>query len=76
MEEIKVKIPRSLENEKIRIEREISELVSSEEKLKMLAVLLNNLMKGANELDKEELVKMGREIKRGRYEKLKKTGLV
>ncbi|MDI6884449.1 MAG: hypothetical protein QMD00_04935 [Hadesarchaea archaeon] len=76
MAEIVVKIPEPLEEEAARIEREIKELVSSEEKRKLLSLFIDEVMKGAKQLSEEELVKLGREVKRGRAEKLREMGLV
>ncbi len=46
MEEIKVKIPETLREDRRKIEREVAELISSEEKIKLLSVFLDNAMKG------------------------------
>lgn len=76
MAEIKVRIPESLEEEAQRIEREIEELVSSEEKRKLLSRFIDEVMKGAKQLSEDELVELGREVKRGRAERLREIGLV
>lgn len=76
MAEIVVKIPRPLEGEAGRIERQIEELVSTEEKRKLLSRFIDEVMKGAKQLSEEELVRLGREVKRGRAEKLREMGLV
>lgn len=70
-----MKIPKELEGETERIEREIEELVSSEEKRKLISAFIDEAMKGADQLSKEELIKLGREVKRGRAEKLHEMGL-
>ena len=76
MVEIKVRIPEPLEEETERIERKIEEFVSTEEKRKLLSLFIDEVMKGAKQLSEDELVKLGREVKRGRAEKLRETGLV
>lgn len=76
MAEIKVKIPKELEPEVDRIEREIEELVSSEQKSKLIARFVDDAMKGASQLGEEELVELGRAMKRGRAEELRGLGLM
>jgi hypothetical protein len=76
MAEIKVKIPKELEPEVDRIEREIEELVSSEQKSKLIAEFVDDVMKGASQLGEKELVELGRGMKRGRAEELRRLGLM
>ena len=76
MAELKVKIPRLLEEDTEKIERDVEELILSEEKRKRLALLIDDIMKGAKQLSEFELVKLGRDVKKGRFEKLKQMGLV
>ena len=76
MSELKVKIPELLEEESVKIEKDIEELISSEEKRKSLSLFIDEVMKGAKQLSKEELVELGRSVKKGRFEKLKQMGLV
>jgi len=76
MSELKVRIPRSLEGEVGKIEKEVEELILMEEKRKLLSMFVDEVMGGAKELSREELVKLGREIKKGRSEKLHKMELV
>jgi hypothetical protein len=52
------------------------ELISAEEKRKLISLFIDEVMKGAKQLTEDELIKLGREIKKGRFENLKKTGLV
>ena len=72
--ELKVKIPEMLKEETGSIEREIGELVAMEEKRKLLSLFLDDAMKGAAQLSNRELVRFGREIKKGRFGKLKRMG--
>ena len=74
--EIVVEVPGLLREETGRIEKEIGELVSMEEKRKLLSLFIDEVMEGARQLSKDELVKLGREVKKGRFEKLKQMGLV
>lgn len=76
MSELVVEIPRLLKKDVNRIEKEVEELVSFEEKRKLLSLFIDEVMKGAKQLTEEELVKLGREFKKGRFEKLKQMGLV
>lgn len=76
MVELKVEIPDLLKEESVKIEREVEELISLEEKRKLLSLFIDEVMKGGKQLSKEELVKLGREIKEGRFEELKQKGLV
>ena len=63
MAELKVKIPRLLEEDTEKIERDVEELILSEEKRKRLALLIDDIMKGAKQLSEFELVKLGRDVK-------------
>lgn len=76
MPEIVIKIPEELSDEKNFLERRIMEMVNFEAKRKALLNFLDEAMKGAAELSDEELVNLGRKIKKGRFEKLKKRGLM
>ena len=76
MGELKIKIPELLEEDKEKIEKDIEELISLKEKRKLLSAFINEVMKGAKQLNESELVKLGREGKKGRFEKLKQMGLV
>ena len=76
MSELVVEVPGLLRGEVGKIEREIEELISWEEKRKLLSLFMDEVMKDAKQLSEDELVKLGREIKKGRFEKLKQMGLV
>jgi hypothetical protein len=76
MVEFKVEIPGSLKDESKRIEREVEELISLEEKRKLLSKFIDEVMKGAKQLTEDKLVEFGREIKNGRFHKLKQIGLL
>ena len=76
MAELKVKIPRLLEEEANKLEKDVEELIASEEKRKLLSLFMDEVMKGAKQLNEEKLLKLGRELKKGRFEKLKQMGLV
>ena len=75
MDDLEIKLPKILEREKPRLERRIEELVIFEEKRKKLLGFLDELMKGAKDLGNDDLVKLGRKIKQGRFKNLKKHGL-
>ena len=74
MSEIKVKVPESLEKEVGKIEKEVEELILMEEKRKLLSMFIDEVMENAKQLDKGELVELGKKIKKGRFEKLRKMG--
>ncbi|RZN40083.1 MAG: hypothetical protein EFT35_03390 [Methanophagales archaeon ANME-1-THS] len=76
MAKLVVEVPELLGEEMEMIEREVKELISLKEKRKLLSLFIDEVMKGANQLSEEELVELGREVKRGRFEKLKQLGLV
>lgn len=65
-----------LESETKKIHKEVVELISTEEKIKSLSLFVDNVMKGAKQLPKEELVKLGRLVKKGRFNTLKQKGLL
>lgn len=75
MDDLEIKLPKILKGEKPRLEKRIEELVVFEEKRRKLLGFIDELMKGAKNLNNTDLVKLGREIKRGRFKKLKKQGL-
>jgi hypothetical protein len=64
MSEFKVHVPKSLEGEKKSIEIKVGEMISLEEKKKLLSDFIDKAMEGAKQLSDEELVEMGRELKR------------
>jgi len=76
MEELTVKIPDSLKDDKGVLEKKIGELVTLEAKRKQLIRLADETMKGAKQLSDKELVELGRKLKKGRFKELKKQGLV
>lgn len=76
MAELKVKIPKSLEGETDKIEKQVEEIISSEEKRKLLSNFINEVMIGSKQLSEDELVDLGRKARKGRFEKLKQMGLV
>jgi len=76
MSELVIEVPGLLREEIDRIEREVAELISFEEKRKLLSMFIDEVMKGAEQLNKDELIELGREIKKGRFKKLKQMGLV
>lgn len=76
MAKLVVEVPELLEEEIGNIEKEVKELISLEEKHKLLSLFMDEVMKGAKQLSEEEIVELGREVKRGRFEKLKQLGLV
>ena len=76
MSELVVEVPGLLRGEVGKLEREIEELISWEEKRKLLSLFMDEVMKDAKQLSEDELVTLGREIKKGRFEKLKQRGFV
>ena len=76
MPKLEIKLPDVLRSERYRLERDIHELVIFETKRRMLLEFVDEVMKGAKQLSDEKLVKLGRKFKKGRYEQLKKRGLV
>lgn len=71
MAKIEINIPELLLEDSKKIEAEVDELISKEKKRKLLSLFLDEVMKDAGQLNEEELVKLGRAVKKGRYEKLK-----
>ncbi|GEM_PF-2511047 len=76
MAELKVEIPKLLEEDAERLERDVNELILSEEKRKLLSIFVDEVMKGAGQLSEPELIKLGKELKKGRFGKLKHMGLM
>jgi predicted lipid carrier protein YhbT len=66
MDDLKIKLPKTLEDDKSRLERQIEELIASEEKSKKLLNFIDELMKGVKNLIDDDLIKLGRELKKGR----------
>jgi len=75
MDDLEIKLPEILKKEKPKLEKRIEELVIFEEKRKKLLSFMDEIMKGGKNLNQGDLVKLGREIKQGRFKKLKKQGL-
>ena len=75
MDDLEIKLPEILKKEKPRLEKRIEELLIFEEKRKKLLSFIDEIMKGGKNLSQGDLVKLGREIKQGRFRKLKKQGL-
>ena len=76
MGDLEIKLPKILEREKIVLEKRIEELITFEAKRRRLLVFIDEIMKGAKQLPEKELISLGRELKHGRFKKLKKQGLV
>jgi len=74
MDGLEIKLPKILEAEKSRLEKRIEELVVFEAKRKRLLTLIDEVMKDAKQLSDDEAVNLGRKIKQGRFNKLKKQG--
>ncbi|MFO8077645.1 MAG: hypothetical protein R6U21_03255 [Thermoplasmatota archaeon] len=70
MEDLEIKLPENLKNEKTRLQKQIVELIVFEEKRKKLLKFIDEIMKDAENLDDEELVELGRKIKKDRFNKL------
>lgn len=70
MEDLDIKLPDSLKGEKTQLKKRIGELIVFEEKRKKLLRFIDEIMKDADHLDDEELVKLGRELKKGRSKKV------
>jgi hypothetical protein len=60
----------------VKLKKVLEEALLYEAKKRALLKFLDEMMKGAKQLSNEELVRLGREIKKGRYEQLKKKGLI
>jgi len=78
MTEIKVEVPKGIEEKLkgVKLEKVIEEALLHEARKRALIKLSDEMMKGAKQLSDEELVRLGRELKKGRYEDLRKKGLV
>lgn len=74
--EIVVKLPALLKEDAKKIEKEVQDFIEQEKKRKLLSILIEEVMKGTKQLNEKEIVKLGREIKKGRAEKLKQLGLL
>lgn len=60
----------------VKLEKVLEEALLYEAKKRALLKFLDEIMKGAKQLPDKELVKLGRELKKGRYKELKKKGLI
>ena len=70
MEDLDIKLPDTLKSEKTRLKKRIGELIVFEEKRKKLLKFIDEIMKDADDLNDEELVKLGKKIKKGRFKKI------
>lgn len=64
MEDLDIKLPDSLKDEKTQLKKRIGDLIVFEEKRKKLLRFIDEIMKDADHLDDEELVKLGRKLKK------------
>jgi hypothetical protein len=78
MREIIVEVPEDVEErlKGINLQKALQEALLYEAKKKALLKFLDEMMKGAGQLSDKELVKLGREIKKGRFGELKNKGLI
>jgi len=74
MKELRINIPEGLEIGKV--EERVQELIMIEVKRRLLVDFTDEVMKGGKQLSEEKLIKLGRKFKNGRFEYLKKKGLV
>lgn len=70
MEDLDIKLPDTLKSEKTRLKKRIGELIVFEEKRKKLLKFIDEIMKDADNLSDDELIKLGRKIKKGRNKKV------
>ena len=70
MEDLDIKLPDTLKSEKTRLKKRIGELIVFEEKRKKLLKFIDEIMKDADNLSDDELVKLGRKIKKERSKKV------
>lgn len=70
MEDLDIKFPDTLKSEKTRLKKRIGEFIVFEEKRKKLLKFIDEIMKDADNLSDDELVKLGRKIKKGRSKKV------
>jgi len=75
MDDLEIKLPKILAKEKPRLEKRMEEIIIFEEKRKKLLGFIDEIMKGAKKLKNDDLVKLGRKVKKGRFDHLKKQGL-
>jgi len=71
MSELRVRVPESLEGEKKTLEIKVNSVISLEEKRKSLSDMMDRMLKGGQQVGDEELVSMGRLVKKGRAGKLR-----
>lgn len=70
MTKVTVELPEGVEK------KVIEEALLYETKKRALMKLVDEIMKGSRQLPDEQLVKLGRELKKGRYEELKRKSLM
>lgn len=70
MTRVTVELPEGVEK------KVIEEALQYEAKKRALLNFLDEMMKGARQLPEKELVRLGRQIKKGRYEELRNKGLI
>jgi hypothetical protein len=71
MSEFRVRVPKSLEGERKSLEVKVSSVINLEEKRKLLSDMVDDLLKGGNQVGDSELVSLGRMVKKGRAERLR-----
>ena len=71
---MKIELPEMRGREITGLKRRMQELASFEVKRQLLIEFVDEVMEGSKQLSEKELVKLGRKIKKGRFEQLKKEG--
>lgn len=76
MAEIKVKIPKELEKKIEEHHLDASKIASESIRDEVLRLIALEIIASKGKLTEEDAIELGRKLKEGRYEKLKKEGLL
>jgi len=71
MADMRIRIPKSLESERKSLEIKVGNVISMEAKRKALSDFMDGLLSSGNQVGDEELIAIGRLVKKGRAEKLR-----
>ena len=76
MKEIKISIPDDLERELKEFKLDVSGIVVKSIRDELIKLVALKLITSRSKMTEEDAIELGREIKRGRFEQLRKKGLV
>ncbi len=76
MAELKIKVPNEIEREVKEFNLDVSKVVVESIKEELVRYAALKMIASRSQLTEEDAIELGRKIKKGRFERLKKEGLL